>query len=217
MRPLPPNFSDLVGESEASRRDEKNVFGDILDTIDAGEWFDGVVDQPSRKKKNLLQGSIPAARGLKESTSDPDDRPIGAIIAKVEKKLVTTKAPKEVATQSAKKRPYGAMEDEKWELVEPLKRKSKKKGKDAGTYKSPEVILAAFVIKQLLAQVIEKKKKVKEGIHCLKENALLLLSVNKLDKELREEEIEQGGLEARMKPLLKEQSEEEKLFGDNCS
>lgn len=133
MRPLLPNFSDLVGESEASRRDEKNVFGDILDTIDAGEWFDGVVDQPSRKKKNLLQGSIPAARGLKESTSDPDDRPIGAIIAKVEKKLVTTKAPKEVATQSAKKRPYGAMEDEKWELVEPLKRKSKKKGKDAGT------------------------------------------------------------------------------------
>lgn len=46
---------------------------------------------------------------------------------------------------------------------------------------------------------------------------MLLLSVNKLDKELREEEIEQGGLEARMKPLLKEQSEEEKLFGDNCS
>lgn len=42
----------------------------------------------------------------------------------------------------------------------------------------------------------------------MKENAQLLLSAE-LDKELREEEIEQGGLEARMSHLTTERSEKE--------
>lgn len=48
LRPLPLSFNDMVRASKAARRDEKNVFRDILDTIDAKDWFDGVVDQPLR-------------------------------------------------------------------------------------------------------------------------------------------------------------------------
>lgn len=86
------------------------------------------------------------------------------------------------------------MEDKEGVVVEPLRRKSEKKEKKVGISVSTKVIIAASIIERLSAQVVEKKKKVQESIHCLKKNAQLLLLANKLDKELREEEIKQGGL-----------------------
>lgn len=71
-RPLSPNSSDLVGASKAVRRDEQNVFGDILELIDAKKWLDGVVDQ-SQKKKSSPRGSVPAVNDLKGSTISAAD------------------------------------------------------------------------------------------------------------------------------------------------
>lgn len=82
-RPVLRSSSDLIGASETARRDEKNIFGDILDTIKDTNWLDGVVNQPS-KVESSLRGSIPVARHLEESphrSSDSDDRHIGTIIA----------------------------------------------------------------------------------------------------------------------------------------
>lgn len=154
----------MVGASEAARRDEKNIFGDILDTIDIEEWFDGMVNQPPKKEKNSSQGSIPTASDLEESTSDFDDRPIGAIIGKVEKKKVAAKMPKQVA-QLENKMPSRVVEDEEGEVVKPLRKKFEKRGKYASTSADLEVIIAASTIEQLLAQVAEKGKEVKENIH----------------------------------------------------
>lgn len=65
----------------------------------------------------------------------------------------------------------------------------------------------------LLAKVSKRQKKVKEGIHVLKQNAQLLISTNELKKELRKDGIEQVGFEARLRPVMeereKERSEEE--------
>lgn len=79
-----------------SEKGRKNVFGDTLDSIDNEEWFDRVVNQPQKKKSPLLR-SVPMVKGLEESlpkSSDSNDRPIGAIIAKVIKKLDAAKAKK---------------------------------------------------------------------------------------------------------------------------
>lgn len=83
-----------------------------------------------------------------------------------------------------------AMEDEEGEVAKPFRRKFKKNGKDAGTSKSPKVIIFVSTIERLLAQVVKKKNEVKEEIHRLEEDTQLLLSANELDRELREEEIE---------------------------
>lgn len=69
-------------------------------------------------------------------------------------------------------------------------------------------VLAASEVEQLSANVAEKKKRVKEGIHLLEENTQLLLSVNELDRELREEEIEQGGVKTRLRTIKEERSKE---------
>lgn len=64
-----------------------------------------------------------------------------------------------------------------------------------------------------MAKVSKRQKKVKEGIHILKQNAQLLISTNELKKELRKDGIEQVGFEARLRPVMeereKERSEEE--------
>lgn len=113
------------------------------------------------------------------------------------------------ATKAKKKRHAVAVEDEVGEVVKPFRRKSKKNEGEAGTSTSPEVLVVASTIERLLTQITEKSKKIKGGIHCLRENTQLLISTNKLDKELREEEIEQCGLEARMRPPTKKRMEEE--------
>ena len=63
----------------------------------------------------MSRGSVLVASGLEES--DSDDRPIGKLIAKVEKK-------KSVAKR--KSSPIRAMEDEAEEDVPPLRRKNEK-------------------------------------------------------------------------------------------
>ena len=102
------------------RNDESTVFGDILDTIDEedDDWLDGLVDQ---RTKNESRGSVPAIRGLEES--DSDERPIGKVLAAVEKKR---------STKEKKVRPVRAREEEAEEDVLPLRRKNEK-AKDAGT------------------------------------------------------------------------------------
>lgn len=63
---LSPSSRDLIGVGKAARKDESNVFGDILDTIEDKNWSDKLVDQALRKKR-MSHGSVPAASGLKES------------------------------------------------------------------------------------------------------------------------------------------------------
>lgn len=59
--------------------------------------MDGVVNQPQKKKKCSYEG-LSTATGLEKSalsasdSSDSDDRPIGALIEKVEKKKVAVNA-----------------------------------------------------------------------------------------------------------------------------
>lgn len=101
------------------------------------------------------------------------------------------------------------MKEVEAEKVEHLKRKLKNKRKKAGTSKGPEVIFATSEVERLSIKVAEKKKIVKEGIHHLKENMQLLLLANELNKELREEKIEQGAIQARLRPMIKERIEEE--------
>lgn len=57
-----------------------------------------MVNQPQKKKKCSLRGSVSTATGLERSalsasdSSDSDDRPIGALIEKLEKKKVAVNA-----------------------------------------------------------------------------------------------------------------------------
>lgn len=79
-------------------------------------------------------------KGLEESlprSSDSNDRSIGAIIAKVIKKLDEAKAKKKRLLWQLRMR----------EVVEPLRRKSEKKGEEASTYTSLEVVVVTSTIK----------------------------------------------------------------------
>lgn len=79
-------------------------------------------------------------KGLEESlprSSDSNDRSIGAIIAKVIKKLDAAKAKKKRLLWQLRMR----------EVVEPLRRKSEKKGEEASTYTSLEVVVVTSTIK----------------------------------------------------------------------
>lgn len=190
--PLPPSSIDLIRASEAASRDEKSVFGDILGTISDKDWLDGLVDQPQRKEKSS-RGSVPPASGLEEfqhASFNFDDRQIGTIIVAVEKRK--KKVEKDKGTKPSK-----AVEEDVGEDVAPLRRKTEKKKKDAGTYKSSEVKIVALPVERLSVQVAEKTKNVKESLCRLREDAHSLISAKKLGREMREKEIEQGGLEAR--------------------
>lgn len=93
--PLQPSSRDLIRVSEAVRKDESNVFGDILDTIEDNDWLDELVDQALRKKMSC--GSVLAASDLEKShknSSDSVDKPIGTIMVAVEKQKVARKEEK---------------------------------------------------------------------------------------------------------------------------
>lgn len=102
----------------------------------------------------MTRGLVPAASGLEEphlSSSDSDDRPIGTIMAAVEKK----------AAEKRRKRPAATEEEEVEEDVPPLRRKNEKL-KDAGTSKS--TVIAASFVERLAVKVAEKSKMMKEDI-----------------------------------------------------
>lgn len=134
------------------RRDEANVFGDILDTIEEDDWLDGLVDQVLRKKTS--RGSIPMVSALEEShqsSFDSYDRPIGTIMVAMEKQKVAKKA---------RKRPSEAVDEDAEEDVPPLKQKNEKT-KDAGT---SEAIPITSSVERLVAKAAEKSKNVQEDL-----------------------------------------------------
>ena len=168
--PSSPRSRDLSEAQKVGRNDETTVFGDILDMIDEedNDWLDGLVDQ---RTKNESRGSVPAIRGLEES--DSDERPIGKVLAAVEKKR---------STKEKKVRPDRVREEEAEEDVLPLRRKNEK-GKDAGTSEAVAPLVVASPVERLAAKAAEKSKKLMDDIKKMKEKTELFLAAKKKRKE----------------------------------
>lgn len=131
---LLPSFRNFIGVSKVARNDESNVFGDILDTIDEEDWFDGLVNQTMRKTST--RRLVPTASGLEEhhlSSSNSDDRPIGIIMVTVEKKVAV----------KGRKRPSTVEEEEAEEDIPPPRKKNEKP-KDAGTSETPVIVASSI-------------------------------------------------------------------------
>jgi len=109
--------------------------------------------------------------GLEES--DSDERPIGKVIAAVEKKK---------STKEKKIRPVRAREEEAEEDVLPLRRKNEK-GKDTGTSEAIALSVAASPVERLAAKVAEKSKKLIDDSKKMKEKTESFLAAKKKRKE----------------------------------
>lgn len=128
----------------------------------------------------MPRGSTSVASSLEESqhvSFDSDDRPIGTIIAAVEKQKAVEKG--------RKVRPLEAMDEDAQEDVLPFKRKAGK-SKDSGTFEASNDIIVALLVERLATKEVKKSKKVKEGLRRLKEETQSFIATKKLGKEIRE-------------------------------